>query len=389
VEKQGMVGGRRIYGSGLLMRRNCRIITVYVLLFLLLCGGAIFAQDADPAGSANPAGSAETENLSTVAAPSVTVRISDDSAETGVPWTITFFVDWDFPDEVTVIPPPFAFFMNLERIAKTPRFTDAHIQTVIEYRFIPAREGSFILEPFTVITPEGSIKTVSHSLIIRPAVARQRIHRARAFWEGKLNSPSAAYPPGAGSAAAGAPPGQMAAGERLDLILRVTGLDQAGMALPPSGFFMPEVPQGAILVSSPATAQERAGGIALKLILIPLEGDFTLPARVLERENTRFEIPALRIKVNQPLNKNPAQENSLEPPASENIPNAGTALFSQTDENLQRFLEGSENKLKRSHILALIIILFFFVIIAILVCFTFFRGLKTKGSEKHEFWGNS
>ena len=90
-------------------------------------------------------------------------------------------------------------------------------------------------------------------------------------------------------------PAQMTAGERAVFTLRITG--RTGGQLPPEEFFMPEVPPGVILAPLPVSAEERAGGIVLKLNLIPLNADFYLPARVLQYENIRFGIPALRIGV--------------------------------------------------------------------------------------------
>jgi len=86
-------------------------------------------------------------------------------------------------------------------------------------------------------------------------------------------------------------------GERLTLTLRANNWNAPLASVPPS-FFMPEVPQGVILAAQPVTAEERASGILIKLTLIPLvTGSFNLPARTLQHGNTRFEIPALHIRV--------------------------------------------------------------------------------------------
>jgi len=348
-----MVSGGRIFRSGLLMNPVLRMrITAFIAAALILRTGVLSAQDA------------QTE------APAVTVQTPGTPVlETGVPWTITLIVDCDSPDEVTVIPPSFSFFFMLERFLKTPRLTETDIQTVIEYRFIPSREGSFELGPFTVITPEGTARTKAHFLTVRPSARRQKILTPAVSWETSQR----------------AVPRQMTAGDRLDLILRVTGMDRGALnpadSLLPPEFFMPEVPPGAILVSSPLTPQERAGGITLKLTLIPLEGDFYIPARTLETENARFEIPALRIQVNQPLPQSAAVQ--------ENPPETETAYHSDADDDLKRFLEGRENAPKRRFLLILAISLFFLVIIAALVCSVFIKGSKTNRSKEHEFWGNS
>jgi len=87
----------------------------------------------------------------------------------------------------------------------------------------------------------------------------------------------------------------LAAGKRITLILRGWFSPQ-----PQPEFFVPEAPMGVILSAQPITAAERQSGIVMKLLLIPLApGDFHLPARVLQYENTRFEIPALQIRITE------------------------------------------------------------------------------------------
>lgn len=91
-------------------------------------------------------------------------------------------------------------------------------------------------------------------------------------------------------------PPQITAGDRIILVLCAV---ERNSHLPPPEFFMPEVPHNVILAISSISAEERNSGIVIKLMLIPLkEGEFILPARVLEYENIRFEILELKIKVN-------------------------------------------------------------------------------------------
>jgi len=90
------------------------------------------------------------------------------------------------------------------------------------------------------------------------------------------------------------PQGRIKTGEQITLTLRARAWYSRQ---PGPAFFMPSVPQGVILTSLELSAEERAGGIAAKIKIIPLaEGDITLPARTLLHENTQFVIPSLRLQ---------------------------------------------------------------------------------------------
>ena len=243
---------RKTNGAGLLIMKTSGKFRVTTAILLLMLSRAVYAEDV----------------------PQFVIETYPETPETGKPWTFTLLVEHGEPDEVTVIAPPFTGALSFDRLVKNPRTSDAKVQTAIEYRFIPNRPGLFMLESFTVITPEGRRGTVPLVLDIRRSGAESRPITPRVNWEGA--------------------PRQMAAGERAALVLRVSGWENVR---PPQEFFMPEVPPGAILASEPLTAQERESGLAIKLTLIPLEGDFRLPPRVLYHENAVFEIPALNIRV--------------------------------------------------------------------------------------------
>jgi len=236
------------------MKANAKFC-VTLTIFLLVVSPVVSAQDSVPA---------------------VTVETSPGIPSVGVPWTLTLFVKHSVPDEVTVVTPQFAPSLSLDRIVKTPGVVEAQVQTVIEYRFIPNSAGRFLLEPFTVITPNGSVETDPLVLEIRRSGAELR--------------PSPLFPPIVWEGL----PRQMAAGERAILSLRIYGWS----SLLPQELFMPEVPPGVILTLSPLSAEERANGLAVRFSLIPLEaGDIHFPARTLQYENAVFEIPALNIHV--------------------------------------------------------------------------------------------
>jgi hypothetical protein len=219
--------------------------------------------------------------------PQVLVEAVPQIPTAGERWVLSLLVDHGLPDEVDVEVPPFAPSLSLESISKTPRMRGAKIQTVIEYRFTPKTAGVVFIEPFTVTSPSGTTKTNRIVLQIRSSGAEDGIQVLKTVWEGA--------------------PAQMAAGQSAVFALRVQASaplrprlslwEVPPPWLPPPEFFMTGIQKGVILAPLPLTIDEREEGIALRLNLIPLEGDFRLEARVLQHENNVYEIPALHIRV--------------------------------------------------------------------------------------------
>ncbi len=214
----------------------------------------------------------------------VSIEAFPESPVIGTQWQLLLLVDHGAPDEVTVTAPPFFDYFFLDRVTKTPRVSDAQIKTAVEYILIPNAVGIISLEPFTVNTPAGVSKTPAIVVNVRSKDGGAAIKPVlfRLVWE---NAPR-----------------QMAAGEQAVFSLRVTDdvslpAQTAGSMFPPQEFFMPEVPRGAIFQSVKLQAAERTGGMVAKFVLIPLDRDFNLPARVIRHENIVFEIPALHIRV--------------------------------------------------------------------------------------------
>lgn len=248
--------GRRISRTGLLIMK--RITFRITLIFSLLIIPYIL-----------PAQDTEAAMLQ------VFTSASPETPAVGYPWTLTILINHPVPEDITVIPPPFAGFLSLDRLTKAPRVTETQVQTLIQYRFIPIYSGRFFLESFTVVSPKGITETVPFILNISAEGEEQRTPTMRMIWEEA--------------------PRQMAAGERITFALRANGWNSQQ---PPPEFFMPDVPQGVILSPAPLSAEERTSGIALKLSLIPISaGDFHLSARTLQYENIRFEIPAVQIRI--------------------------------------------------------------------------------------------
>jgi len=262
MEKQGMVCGRKTDRTGLLIMKTNLIFCATLTALLLIPFLPLRAQE-------------NTDEEIKKSGPQVFASIDPAIPVTGRPMTITLLIDYPVPENVTVIAPSYAGFLTLDRIVKTPRVTEAKVFTAFEYRFIPVNSGRVVLDSFTVVCPSGITESNSFVLNIHREGERPMLLTPRLVWEGA--------------------PRQMAAGDRVTLVLRASGWNSR---LPPPEFFMPSVPQGVILALLPLSEQERAGGIAVKLTLIPLNpGDFRLNARAVQHENVRFTIPALNIQI--------------------------------------------------------------------------------------------
>ena len=203
----------------------------------------------------------------------IIVRTNPETMITGEPFTLTFIIDYAAPEQVNIISPPLPASLMLDRFIKFPRITESDTQTVAEYRLTANTAGRVSLDSFTIVTPHGIAETGAFALTIRtPGI--ERTLTARLVWE---------VPP------------RFTVGERAVITLRANNWNAQQ---PPPSFFMPAVPQNVILSSSPITAQERESGVALKMILIPLAPvNINFPARTLQHDNVRFEIPALNIRV--------------------------------------------------------------------------------------------
>jgi len=208
----------------------------------------------------------------------VTAETTARTITAGSSWTLMLYINHSIPDEVTVITPAFAPSLFLDRIVKITGIVNAQIQTIIEYRFVPEAPGRFFIEPFTIITPHGRTSTERYILDVRSLNNESGTLTPRIAWQ---NAPR-----------------QMAAGERTEITLRITGWDSRRLT---PDFFKPEIPRGAIFIPSQLSAGERDSGIVLKFTLIPLEtGDLIFPPRTLQYENAVFQIPVLNIRVTSP-----------------------------------------------------------------------------------------
>jgi len=264
MEKQGMVCGRKIYRTGLLIMKAKLIFHVTLIFLFLFPLLNLHAQE-----------DTDEEEIEEDPGPEVITSVDPEIPVTGRTMTISLIIDYPVPEEVNVIAPPFTDSLILDRIVKTPRVTETQVLTVVEYRLIPVRSGRVVLDSFTVVCPAGITESDSLSFNIRGEGDEQLILTPRLSWEEA--------------------PRQIAVRDRVTLVLRANGWNSPR---PAPEFFMPPVPQGVIIALLPLSEQERAGGIAVKLTLIPLNpGNFRLNSRTVRHENVIFAIPSLNIQI--------------------------------------------------------------------------------------------
>jgi hypothetical protein len=287
--------------------------------------------------------------------PDINIVTYPDMPVVGQSWTLTLFVDYPQPADVSVIAPPYSEVLSLDRILKTPRVMGNNVQTVFEYRFTPIKSGRFTLEKFTIICPEGSAQTEPFVLDIRADIEEQKTHSFQLDWEIK--------------------PSSIRLGERVILTLR--GWDSQ---LPSAEFFLPQAPPGLILALSPLSAQERKNGIAAKMTIIPLEaGDISFDARFLQYENISFYIPALQINVSP---QNASKFNS------QNLNDSTIRLDNSLSDNNINFIEivdssadfsddyANKRILQRRFLFVFSFLILILVIITPLVCLFLFMRKK-------------
>jgi len=264
MEKQGMDCGRKIYRAGLLIMKAKLIFRVTLIFLFLFPLFFLHAQE-----------DADEEEIEEDPGPEVITSVDPVIPVTGRTMTISIIIDYPVPEEVNVIAPPFTDSLILDRIVKNPRVTETQVLTVVEYRLIPVKSGRVTLDSFTVVCPAGITESDALSFNVRGEGDEQLILTPRLAWEEA--------------------PRQIPAGDRVTLVLRASGWNSSS---PAPEFFMPPVPQGVIIALLPLSEEERAGGIAVKLTLIPLNpGSFRMNSRTVRHENVIFSIPSLNIQI--------------------------------------------------------------------------------------------
>jgi hypothetical protein len=220
-----------------------------------------------------------THNVSTqeIGAMRIRTDILPSNPVVNTPFIFSIYADHDTPDEVSILPPEITDTITIDRFIKASRYINNKIWTLAEYRFIAKLPGRYILDSFTVISPAGVGETNKVIINIQSNEAG-KIIVPRITWEGA--------------------PSQMRVGEQAIISIRVHGWDSPA---PGGEFFIYDVPENVIMEAVVNT--QRPDGVAVKFLLVPLEAkNIFIGAKTLQFDNTRFEIPALRINVTKAVN---------------------------------------------------------------------------------------
>jgi len=256
-----MGSGRTKRRTGLLVMRNIIFRACYVFLLMALIAPAAYSQNSGT--------------------PRVLALSSPDIPLAGREWTLTLLIDHPAPHEVTIVAPDFPESLFLDKVLKSGQLmedmTVSGRWTEAEYHFIPEKPGTYTIDPFEIITPNGSVNTEAITLTVRDAQFTGTVKQYRLAWEGI--------------------PAQLQVGETAALYLKISGW-ASGLPLPAPGVFMPPLADGFIFA-----AQDGGGPASVLCVhIIPIAArNLNLPARSVSHNNINFEIPPLRINVSPAL----------------------------------------------------------------------------------------
>jgi hypothetical protein len=203
--------------------------------------------------------------------PETRIGFSPQEPVVNTEWTLSVYVNYPAPEEVSPIAPVFPEALKLDRIIKRPWMQDLQEWTLIEYFFIPLDPGPATIGSFGILTPAGRADTVPLAINVQGV---NNVRQPGLYWG---RAPS------------------LTAGKNGILHLYVR---DGAFPLPGAETFMPALNPDMILESLAITPEERNSGLVLKLSVIPLKaGAVTFPPRTFTHGDTRYEIPGLRITV--------------------------------------------------------------------------------------------
>ncbi|MCL2880503.1 MAG: BatD family protein, partial [Treponema sp.] len=183
----------------------------------------------------------------------VLVRPDPESPYAGSEWTLTLAIDHPVPYEVSVIPPSFPSALFLDRVLKNSRLiteTGATRRwTIAEYRFIPESAGTYTIDPFVIIVPQGSVTTEKITVTVRDVNNQGIAQRQALVWDS---------------------PAHLSPGETAIVFLKMSGPGAAVPAglVPAPEIFMPPLQDNFIIEENGQDAGNPA--VVLKLKIIPL-----------------------------------------------------------------------------------------------------------------------
>jgi hypothetical protein len=222
-------------------------------------------------------------------------------------WRVTILVDHPVPDEVTVIPPELPASLSFAQSRKETRFVRTTADqgrrwTLAEFLFVPHRTGDIVLGPFAVLVGDSRILTPAARATVTTREGARVEYHPRLVWD--------------------APPSLIRIGEAAELTLRVLGGDPLRplRRLP----LRVTAPEDALLEELPLTGEELDQGLALRLRVIPLEGNrISLGPFSLPFETLTLESPVISIALARPPGVSPGSP--IPPPATASPAGSGDA----------------------------------------------------------------
>jgi hypothetical protein len=216
-------------------------------------------------------------------------------------WRVSILVDHPVPDEVTVIPPELPASLSFAQSRKEARFVRTLAEqgvrwTLAEFLFVPHRTGDIVLGPFQVLVGDSRILTPATRATVTTREGAREEYLPRLVWD--------------------TPPPVIRIGEAAELTLRILGNDPLRplRRLP----LRVAVPADALLEELPLTGEEPDRGLALRLRVIPLEGNrISLGPLFIPFENLTLEAPVISIALAQQLGvpSSPQTQAAAEAPA--------------------------------------------------------------------------
>ncbi|MDR1250472.1 MAG: hypothetical protein LBK63_14380 [Treponema sp.] len=304
MEKQGMVRGGRFHGTGLLG-------------LPAVCGLSALLFFCPPQALRGQEAGGGTGEIATRLESFPERPVLDGT------WRITILVDHPVAEEVTVIPPELPASISFAQSRKGTRFVRTAAEqgrrwTLAEFLFVPHRTGEIILAPFEVLVGDFRVLTpVARTTVTTREGAREEYH-PRLVWD--------------------APPPVIRIGEATELTLRVLGGDPLSplRRLP----LLITAPEDALLEELPLTGEGLDRGLALRLRVIPLEGNrISLGPFSLRFETLTLESPVISIALTQPAGVPPSPP--IQPPAAP-LPAENGDLASGEHRNVSAFPKAPE-----------------------------------------------
>lgn len=234
----------------------------------------------------------------------VEVTFSPEQPIVNIPWTISILVDYSHPEYVGANPPEFPETLRLDEMRIEPLIREDRSRwTAVRWTFIPQSAESdepVHLDSFQITAPGKTAFTEAVDVSILSKYPAAKNYYPRLVWD-KIQTP-------------------FETGVDGNLLLRLLDWNPA-MERPKISIAAPEQ---AILEELPLTQADRSRSVVLRLSLIPLSGEVTIPRVRFKSEGVSLEIPSLVIPVV------PSVKDAVSPQSPKPVPTADTVFPSAT-----------------------------------------------------------